>query len=238
VYISNSTPATSYEGADHKVNNNWELVTSRHSSEPKELKKLGKHFTFPISKAFATTNPFSMLAGINKSDRSDKVLATTMEQETSNIINKHHNSTNKPVSSKSTLEPSSDSHSLTTSLHKLQDRERKIRMERGYEENPIYSIPTIVNGCVSTKDTFGLTSLRKDKSNNSGNEMVKVYNNRSRVRKEHKIVIIGDSHSRGHAMGVKNHLNNNFEVIGLVKSGAGAEILVKSALSDIVNLTK
>jgi hypothetical protein len=33
-------------------------------------------------------------------------------------------------------------------------------------------------------------------------------------------------------------LTNKFEVIGLVKSDVGAEILVKSAMSDMVNLTK
>jgi hypothetical protein len=51
-------------------------------------------------------------------------------------------------------------------------------------------------------------------------------------------VLIGDSHSTGQAMEVKNHLNNNFEVIGLAKPGVGAEILVKSAMSDIGNLTE
>jgi hypothetical protein len=37
---------------------------------------------------------------------------------------------------------------------------------------------------------------------------------------------------------VKNHLTNKFEVIGMVKPGAGAEKLVKSAMSDMANLTK
>jgi hypothetical protein len=31
---------------------------------------------------------------------------------------------------------------------------------------------------------------------------------------------------------VKNHLTNKFEVIGLVKPGAGAEVLLKSVTSD------
>jgi hypothetical protein len=37
---------------------------------------------------------------------------------------------------------------------------------------------------------------------------------------------------------VKNHLRKNFEVSGLVKPGAGAEIVANSAMSDIANLTK
>jgi hypothetical protein len=49
---------------------------------------------------------------------------------------------------------------------------------------------------------------------------------------------MGYSCSRGYAVEGKNHLTNKFEVIGLVKPGAGAVILVKSAVSDVVNLTK
>lgn len=68
--------------------------------------------------------------------------------------------------------------------------------------------------------------------------MVKVYSDRTTVMKEHKSVIIGDSSARGYAVEVKNHLSDKIEAIGLVKPGAAAVILVKSAVSDIVNLTK
>jgi hypothetical protein len=68
--------------------------------------------------------------------------------------------------------------------------------------------------------------------------MVKVYNNKAGNKRNHKLVIMGDSHSRGLAKEVKNHLSKNFEVIGLVKPGTGAEIIVNSAMSDIANLTK
>jgi hypothetical protein len=56
--------------------------------------------------------------------------------------------------------------------------------------------------------------------------------------RNHKVVIIGDSHSRGLAKEVQYHLNENFEVTGFVKPGAGAEELVNSAMSDIVSLSK
>ena len=45
--------------------------------------------------------------------------------------------------------------------------------------------------------------IRNDKSNDCGNEMVKVCSNRTTIIKEHEIVIIGDSQSRGCAMRVK-----------------------------------
>jgi hypothetical protein len=82
------------------------------------------------------------------------------------------------------------------------------------------------------------TTIRKVKSNDSGEGMVEVHTNKAGIMKKHKIVIIRDSHSRGQAKEVKNHLNKNFEVIGLVKPGAGREILVNSAKSDTMNLTK
>jgi hypothetical protein len=44
-YVSNSTSAT-YEDVDQEVNNSGELVNSRHSSEPKNLREPRKHSKF------------------------------------------------------------------------------------------------------------------------------------------------------------------------------------------------
>jgi hypothetical protein len=63
-HISNST-STTYEDVDQEVNNNYKLVNSRHSREPKKLKERVKHFTFPNSKTFVTSNQFSTLANIS-----------------------------------------------------------------------------------------------------------------------------------------------------------------------------
>jgi hypothetical protein len=65
-----------------------------------------------------------------------------------------------------------------------------------------------------------------------------VHNKKVGNKRNHKVVIIGDSHSSGLGKGVQYHLNKNFEVIGLVKPGAGAETIVNSAMGDIVNLLK
>ena len=48
---------------------------------------------------------------------------------------------------------------------------------------------------------------------------------------------MGDSHSTGCTMRMKNYLNNKFEVNDLVKLETGVDILVNSARKDIVNLT-
>jgi hypothetical protein len=108
-----------------------------------------------------------MLADISKSDRRDEVLISTEEQDTFSVINKHLNGANKPMTTP--VKQTSGGHNLTTSLPNLEDRDRKTRRRRGNEETPFYSIPTIVNGCLSTKDTVGPMILRNGKFNNSDN---------------------------------------------------------------------
>jgi phosphoheptose isomerase len=84
----------------------------------------------------------------------------------------------------------------------------------------------------------GFVPLRKDKTKDGGNEIVKVCSKRTKITKEHKIVIIGNTHSTVCAMRVQNYLNNKFEVNGLVKPRTGVYIVLNSTIKDIVNLTK
>ena len=57
-------------------------------------------------------------------------------------------------------------------------------------------------------------------------------------KKDHKIVIIGDSHARLWAQNVKSPIKGNFQVQGLIKPGAGVETLVTSVNSEIPSLTR
>ena len=70
--------------------------------------------------------------------------------------------------------------------------------------------------------------------------LVNGFSSKFSCRKEHKILIIGDSHTRNFAANVETNIMDNFEVQGCVKPGAGIDILVNSATSDrpIMNLTK
>jgi len=76
----------------------------------------------------------------------------------------------------------------------------------------------------------GFVPLRKDKTNDSGNEIVKACSKRTKIIKEHKIVIIGNTHSRVCAMRVKHYLNNKFEVNGLAKPRTGVYIVQNSTV--------
>ena len=97
-------------------------------------------------------------------------------------------------------------------------------------------MPTVINGRVMNGDnkkpsrTLMNSSRVPGTKNNKYDHKVKSSN--SFRSKDHKVLIIGDSHIRLCAVNVKS------EVKGLVKPGAGSGTLVNSANSDITNLTK
>jgi hypothetical protein len=108
---------------------------------------------------------------------------STQEQGTVSIIDKHLIGANKPKTTP--VKQTRGSRNLTTLQHNLQDRERKTRRRRGHEETPIYTIPTIANGCLSTKDTFGPTILRNGIFNNNTESLPRCYYHHYRDLKEH-----------------------------------------------------
>jgi hypothetical protein len=65
-----------------------------------------------------------------------------------------------------------------------------------------------------------------------------IVNHQSSLTKEHKVLIIDDSHARNCAANVKTDVRDNFEVQELVKPGAGTDILVNAANNDIMSLSK
>jgi hypothetical protein len=89
----------------------------------------------------------------------------------------------------------------------------------------IYTIPTIVNGQISSNNSDGSVNSENKESNISVTEsFLKLGSNMNIPRKEHKIVIIGDSHSRGCAWNLKPYLSDKFEVSSLVKPGSCTSI--------------
>ena len=55
---------------------------------------------------------------------------------------------------------------------------------------------------------------------------------------DHKIVILGDSHARGLSSNVRNNLDDNYTVCGLVKPGANTATLISSRIADVNSLTR
>jgi hypothetical protein len=85
-------------------------------------------------------------------------------------------------------------------------------------------IPVIINGRSIMKSDKITTSRYKGSAHQNQTQ-------------KQRVMIIGDSHARGCAGNMKHILGNNFKVQGVVKPGAGAEVLTASAKFDIEQLT-
>ena len=59
----------------------------------------------------------------------------------------------------------------------------------------------------------------------------------SKQRRKHKIIIAGDSHTRGLASNLKHNLNNDFDLNGFVKPGADINTITTSLTVDSKHLT-
>jgi lysophospholipase L1-like esterase len=65
--------------------------------------------------------------------------------------------------------------------------------------------------------------------------------NRSRrnlKNKDHKVILIGDSHARELADKISKYLGNSYEITGYVNPGTGLEVITNSAKNEIDNLTQ
>jgi hypothetical protein len=71
--------------------------------------------------------------------------------------------------------------------------------------------------------------VRKDKMN---------HKKRALEKKQHKLIILGDSHTRGCAAKVKHLLNNDSEVLGFVNPGSGMKFIKDTARVKLQELTK
>jgi len=61
---------------------------------------------------------------------------------------------------------------------------------------------------------------------------------RALVKKNHKIILIGDSHGKGCAEKLTSHLGNSYEVTGYVEPSTGMEVITSSTREEIDHLTK
>jgi hypothetical protein len=90
----------------------------------------------------------------------------------------------------------------------------------------------------NTKNNRTILVVVKGQALTSKSNPVKRQTSKSSHRKDHKVLIISDSHTRLCATNIKSEIKEKYDVQGLVKQGAGASILVNTASSDITNLTK
>ena len=105
-------------------------------------------------------------------------------------------------------------------------------------------IPTIVNGQTQYTDNVKLPT-NKNKNNfqtpttNRVNKLIehcKCFKHAS--QKQHKVVILGDSHTRRCAARVKHLLNSDFEVFGSINAGAGMKNIKDTASMKVQQITR
>jgi len=89
-----------------------------------------------------------------------------------------------------------------------------------------------------TKNNHTIPVIVKGQALTSKSNPIKSLSSKSFHRNDHKVLIIGDSHTRLCATNVKAEIKDKYDVQGLVKPGAEAGILANTANSDITNLTK
>lgn len=85
-------------------------------------------------------------------------------------------------------------------------------------------IPVRANGVTAAKNRVKKTNIPKQI-------------NLAQHEKKHKIIIVGDNHTRGLASNIKHNLNNDFDLKGFVKPGADITTLTSSITMDTKHLT-
>jgi hypothetical protein len=95
-------------------------------------------------------------------------------------------------------------------------------------------IPTIINGVVTVSDNDTLRKMCKRKCNRV--EKLDPRSNNSVSKNVHKVFVLGDSHLRRCVLDLKSELPAKYKVSGVIKPGAKAEEIVKTAINEICNL--
>jgi len=89
-----------------------------------------------------------------------------------------------------------------------------------------------------TKKNFTIPVTVKGQALTRKSNPVNRQSSRFSSKKDRKVLIMGCSHTRFCATNIKSEIKDNYDVRGLVKPGAGADMLENTANSDIANLTK
>lgn len=93
-------------------------------------------------------------------------------------------------------------------------------------------IPTIVNGVVGVNSKVKKEpkfSDIADKTINDLRQNIKnLTNNELPTLSKHRIILLGDSHLRGYARSLQSIVNNDYDILGIVKPGSCSDVLKES----------
>jgi hypothetical protein len=95
-------------------------------------------------------------------------------------------------------------------------------------------IPVVINGHVDPSQRKCKRSLNCD----SASSIQRIFDKSATIKDVRKVVIFGDSHSRGLSAKLSAKLSNRYEVIGYTKPNCDMQTLLSMENQDIINLTK
>ena len=102
-----------------------------------------------------------------------------------------------------------------------------------------YSLLLYAGDLIDLNNGVSVTVRTKKKENKiSVKRLDKTVANVSKENEKHTILIIGDGHIRGCACKVKDYLNKNYSVIGMVKPGSVIFTLANTAVEFVQTLIK
>ena len=110
---------------------------------------------------------------------------------------------------------------------------RRRTIQCDFKKSTLHEIPTVINSLVVSK-----VEDNKLFSNSTSTSCTCETSATKPENKDHKIIIIGDSHAQGCAVRMHEYFPKNVEVRGYVKPGVSIDILFKTASKEINSLTK
>jgi hypothetical protein len=109
------------------------------------------------------------------------------------------------------------------------------------KENEVRTIPTVVNGVISTnnneKSDQKYNDSIEDSINTLSQSINKLNSNSCALLNKHRVILIGDSHIRGYGCNLSALLNKNYELYSVVKPGSSSNELKDSANEEISQLS-
>jgi hypothetical protein len=97
-----------------------------------------------------------------------------------------------------------------------------------------FKIPTTVNGVVIRSKNDSLPWSHRNTIITKNLHSTRIINSSSKV--QHNVIILGDSHLKGCVVKLRNELSATFKVSGMIRPGAGSELIVNSSVEDLLNL--
>jgi hypothetical protein len=237
-----------------KLPSNWYTIKSK-SNRPGN--KSGRAEFSQSVGPVTVTNKFAALSNLLDFTLSSDEAALQDDKRTATISSTNNSKSSQRYANNSRKHQHNQHH-----IHQVSTTTNNVPGSVSYPRSDIkYNcIPTIVNGCTASyksgdsnvcnsdgasniqrvlNESYVNTQVRTPKKTTvgSGNNKVRFKGKSVNMKSNHKVVIYGDSHTRGLSVRLKDKLPDSFEVINYTKLNSNILTLLSTRSQDIINLT-